>query len=302
MSLFSEYERKYMKEKIKDFLLVTLGAFISAIGLNGFMAENNIISGGIGGLALSMQALVGWNPGDFALIINIPLLILCYIFLGRSVFISTLYGSWIFPIFIKLTATIPSFTNDRLLAAIFGSTILGIGLGFVFMGNSSTGGTSIPVKIINQYTPLSLGLAMTIVDGLVVLTGLIAFKNVDVILYSIIALLIVSYVVNLMLTGLQSSKNILIISEKSSLIKQQVSQATNRGITEIPIFGGYTGTPKKMLMITVSTFEVPTIEHTIQGIDPTAFIIIMPASQVMGRGFSLTKNFKLPDEDVLPPI
>lgn len=291
-----------MKEKFKDFLLVTLGAFISAIGLNGFMAENNIISGGIGGLALSMQALFGWNPGDFALIANIPLLILCYVFLGRSIFISTLYGSWIFPIFIKFTSSMPSFTQDPLLAAVFGSVILGVGLGFVFMGNSSTGGTSIPVKIINQYTPMSLGLAMTLVDGVIVLTGLVAFKNVDVVLYSIIALIIVSYVVNLMLTGLQSSKNILIISEKSAILKHKVSEATNRGVTEIPIFGGYTGTEKRMLMVTLSTFEVPRLEHTIQEIDPTAFIVTMPASQVMGRGFSLTKNFELPDEDVLPPI
>lgn len=291
-----------MHAKMKDLALVTLGAFIAAVGLNGFMAENNIISGGIGGLALSMKAIFGWNPGDFALIINIPLLILCYFFLGRSMFLSTLYGSWVFPIFIKLTAPLPSFTDDRLLAAVFGSTILGIGLGFVFMGNSSTGGTSIPVKILQKHTPLSMGAAMTIVDGLIVLTGLVAFKNADVVLYSIIALVIVSYVVNLMLTGFQSSKNIMIISEKAPAIKQEVAEATNRGVTEIPIFGGYTGHEKRMLMISVSTWEVPTIEHIIQHIDPVAFIIIMPATQVMGRGFSLTKNFELAEEDVLPPV
>lgn len=291
-----------MKTKLKDYALVTIGCLISSIGVNGFMAENNIVSGGIGGLAISMEAIFGWDRGLFILLINIPLLILCYVFLGRSVFVSTLYGSWIFPIFINWTSKMPSLTNNQLLGAVFGAVILGIGLGLVFMGNSSTGGTSIPTKIIEKYTPLSLGFIMTVIDGLVVLTGLIAFKDVDGVLYSIIALVIIGYVVNLMMTGFQSSKNIMIISQHSAEIKGRIADAANRGVTEIPIYGGYTGQEKRMLMVTVLTVEVPTIEHLIQAIDPTAFIIIMPATQVHGRGFSLTKHFELADEDILPPV
>lgn len=291
-----------MKDKIRDYALVTIGCFISAIGINGFMAANNIVSGGIGGLALSMQAIFGWDAGTFALIINIPLLLLCYIFLGKSTFISTLYGSWIFPIFITLTSGMPSLTHNQLLGAIFGAIVLGIGLGLVFMGNSSTGGTSIPIKIIEKYTPLSLGFIMTIIDGLVVLTGLVAFKDIDGVLYSIIALLIIGYVVNLMMTGFQSSKNIMIISKHSAEIKEKIAAAANRGVTEIPVYGGYTGHEKRMLMVTVLTVEVPTIDHIVQAIDPTAFVIIMPASQVHGRGFSLTKHYEMAEEDVLPPI
>lgn len=291
-----------MKDKIRDYVLVTIGCLVSAIGINGFMAANNIVSGGIGGLAISMQAIFGWDAGTFALIINVPLLVLCYVFLGKSTFISTLYGSWIFPIFIKLTSGMPSLTHNQLLGAVFGAIVLGIGLGLVFMGNSSTGGTSIPTKIIEKYTPLSLGFIMTVIDGLVVLTGLIAFKDVDGVLYSIIALVIIGYVVNLMMTGFQSSKNIMIISQHSAEIKGKIAAAANRGVTEIPIYGGYTGQEKRMLMVTVLTVEVPTIEHLIQAIDPTAFVIIMPATQVHGRGFSLTKHFELADEDILPPV
>lgn len=291
-----------MKEKLKDYALVTIGCLVCSIGINGFMVANNIVSGGIGGLAISFQALFGWNAGTFALLINIPLLLLCYVFLGKSTFISTLYGSWIFPIFLKLTASMPSLTHNQLLGAIFGAIVLGIGLGLVFLGNSSTGGTSIPTKIIEKYTPLSLGFIMTVVDGLVVITGLIAFKDIDSVLYSIISLTIIGYVVNLMMTGFESSKNIMIISKHSQNIKQNIAEVANRGVTEIPIYGGYTGQEKRMLMVTVRTIEVPTIEHIIQDIDPTAFIIIMPATQVMGRGFSLKKQYDIADEDVLPPI
>lgn len=291
-----------MKEKIKDYALVTIGSFLAAIGINGFMAANNIVSGGIGGLALSFEVMFGWDRGLFALAINLPLLLLCYFFLGKSVFISTLYGSWIFPLFLKWTAGMPTITHNQLLGAVFGAIILGIGLGLVFLGNSSTGGTSIPTKIIEKYTPLSLGFIMTVIDGLVVMTGLIAFKDVDGVLYSILALLIIGYVVDLMMTGAQSSKNLMIISKNALQIKEKISQVANRGVTEIPIYGGYTGEEKRMLMVTVLTVEVPTIEHIVQAIDPTAFMVITPATQVLGRGFSLTKTYGLADDNILPPI
>lgn len=291
-----------MKEKIKDYALVTIGSFLAAIGINGFMAANNIVSGGIGGLALSFEVMFGWDRGLFALAINLPLLLLCYFFLGKSVFISTLYGSWIFPLFLKWTAGMPTITHNQLLGAVFGAIILGIGLGLVFLGNSSTGGTSIPTKIIEKYTPLSLGFIMTVIDGLVVMTGLIAFKDVDGVLYSILALLIIGYVVDLMMTGAQSSKNLMIISKQAQDIKEKITQVANRGVTEIPIYGGYTGQEKRMLMVTVLTVEVPTIEHIVQAIDPTAFMVITPATQVLGRGFSLTKTYGLADDNILPPI
>lgn len=290
-----------MKINLKDYALVTLGCLISSIGLNGFMAANNIVSGGLGGLGVSMNKLFGWDAGDFTLIANALMMVLCYFFLGKATFFSTLYGAWVFPLFIKLTATIPSLTDNQLLGAVFGGIIMGIGLGLVFMGNSSTGGTSIPTKILHNYTPLSLGMAMTIVDGLVVLTGFWAF-DMDSVLHSIIALLVISYVINIMMTGFQSSNNLMIISEKSQAIKQGISEAANRGVTEIPIYGGYTGHEKRMLMVTALSIEVPAIEHIVQAIDPTAFIIIMPATQVHGRGFSLTKHFEIVDEDILPPI
>lgn len=290
-----------MKINLKDYALVTLGSLISSIGLNGFMAANNIVSGGLGGLGVSMNKLFGWDAGDFTLIANALMMVLCYIFLGKATFLSTLYGAWIFPLFIKLTAPMPSLTNNQLLGAIFGGVVMGVGLGLVFMGNSSTGGTSIPTKILHKYTPLSLGVAMTIVDGIVVLTGFWAF-DMDSVLYSIIALLVISYVVNHMMTGFQSSNNIMIISEQSQAIKESITKTANRGVTEIPIYGGYTGHEKRMLMVTALSIEVPTIESLIQEIDPTAFIIIMPASQVMGRGFSLTQPLEMVDDDILPPL
>lgn len=290
-----------MKEKLRDIGLVTLGAFIAALGLNTMLVGNNIVSGGIGGLAISMNKLFGWSPADFALIVNIPLLVLCYLFLGKGAFFKTLYGSWIYPIFIKLTEKLPILTHNPLLAAIFGGIILGLGLGLVFLGNSSTGGTAIPTQIIHKYSPLSLGLVMAIVDGIVVGTGLIAF-DADTVMYSILSLLTVSYVVNVVVNGLQSSKTVMIISKQKEQITRHITGIVDRGVTEIPVYGGYTGQEKRMLMTTVSSLEFPRLQKEILAVDETAFIVVVPATQVIGRGFSLTKHHQIPEDEIILPV
>ncbi len=288
-----------MKKKWKDLGLVSLGSFISAVGFNTMFLENRIASGGVGGLAISLNALFGWEPGTFVLLANIPLMVLCFFLLGKEIFLKTVYGSWIFPIFISLTSSFPTFTNTPLLAALFGGIILGFGLGLVFLGNSSTGGTGIVVQILNKYTPLPLGLLIILVDGIIVGIGFIAF-DADTVLYSIIALLSITYVVNMMMTGADSSRNLMVISQQHELIKEYITKVADRGVTELPILGGYTGKEKRMLMTAVSRPEYQSLENEILKIDETAFIVVMPASQVRGRGFSLHKNHLIEDDILIP--
>lgn len=290
-----------MSQKIKDFLLVTSGTFIMAIGFNTMFLENHIASGGIGGLAISLKTLFGWNPANFVFFVNIPLLLICYLFLGKANFIKTVYGSNIYPLFLKLTADLPTLTHNTLLAAIFGGVILGIGLGLVFSGNSSTGGTGIIIQLINKYSPLPLGVAMAIIDGIVVGIGFIAFDP-DTVMYSILSLLTITYVVNMMISGADSSRNILIISQKYPIIKEYITKVEDRGVTELPIVGGFTGEEKRMLMATVSRHELQRLESQVLKIDETAFMVVMPATQVRGRGFSLQKHYPAKDDDILVPM
>lgn len=288
-----------MKNKIKDFCFVTLGSFIASIGYNTMFVENRIASGGVGGLAISLKELLGWNPSSFVLYINIPLLLICWFFLGKSVFLKTLYGSWIYPIFINLTDTLPTITHNSLLAAVFGAIVIGFGIGLVFLGNSSTGGTGIVVQVLNKYTPVPFGLLVGIVDGIIVAVGFLAFDT-DTVLYSIISLITITYIINLMMAGSDSLRNMMIISQKHLNIKEYITTVADRGVTEFPVLGGYTGKEKRMLMTIVSRPELQHIENEILKIDNTAFIIVMPASQVRGRGFSLQKNYQLDDDILLP--
>lgn len=289
-----------MKKRLKDLFLVTLGALISAIGFNTMFLENNIASGGVGGLAISMNALFGWEPSTFVLLANIPLMALCFFLLGKETFLKTIYGAWIFPTFISLTAPLPTLTTNPLLAALFGGIILGFGIGLVFQGNSSTGGTGILIQILNKYTPLPLGVLMALVDGVIVGIGFIAFDS-DTVMYSIIALISITYVVNMMMAGADSSRNLMIISSKQEQIKEFITTVLDRGVTEFPIIGGYTGKESRLLMVTISRPEYPLIEAEIQKLDETAFVIVMPASQVRGRGFSLHKQHQV-DDDILIPM
>lgn len=142
---------------------------------------------------------------------------------------------------------------------------------------------------------------MTIVDGISVLLGFIALSPDDV-MYSTIGLLVIGYVINAMETGFVSSKNVMIISEHYQPIKDHITQVMDRGVTKIPIRGGYTVTDKVMLMAIVTTYELPALQDKILEIDDTAFMVVMPAAQVMGRGFSLTKHYKMEDQDVLLPM
>ena len=142
---------------------------------------------------------------------------------------------------------------------------------------------------------------MTIIDGISVLMGLMALSADDV-MYSTIGLLIIGYVISIMENGFDSSKNVMIISKDYQAIQEYITTVMDRGVTKIPIRGGYTTSDKVMLMAIVSTYELPALQEKILEIDDTAFTIVMPAAQVMGRGFSLTKQYKREDKDVLLPM
>lgn len=290
-----------MKKKIRDFSLVTIGSFIGSLGFSCFMSHNHIASGGVVGLAVSLHKIFGWNEGNFVLLANIPLLLSCYFLLGKETFLKTIYGAWIYSFFIKITEHFPTVTHNPLLAGIFGGILTGFGLGLVFLGNSSTGGTGIITQILHKYTPLPLAVAMTLIDGLSVAMGFVAF-NPDTVMYSIMSLFVISYVVNIMQVGTNSSRNVMIVSHNVTEIKKIISNTIDRGVTEIPIVGGFSGKQQTMLMTTVSGQEIPRLEKNILKIDETAFIIVTPASRVRGRGFSLTKDYQLNSKDIILPM
>ncbi|MEI5990206.1 YitT family protein [Enterococcus termitis] len=279
---------KFTKQQIQDTLYVTIGSLILAISINSVLLPNKIVAGGANGISVVINYLFGLNPALVLYAINLPLLVLCFLLLGKEVGIKTIYGSLIYPFFVGITTHLPVLTHDIFLATIFGGLLTGIGLGLEFRGNASTGGTAIISQIVNKYFKISLGVSILFVDGLVILSALYVFDT-DTVLFSLICLYIIGRVVDMVQVGFVRSKNVMIISPKYAEIKEKILVDMDKGLTMIPIEGGYQKHPSMLMMTVISEKDFAKIKENIMAIDEEAFIVSMNASEVFGRGFSLKK-------------
>ena len=275
-------------KRLKETLYVTLGAFILAISVNLIFLPNQIVAGGASGLSIVLNELFGWNVALTLYAINIPLLILCFLLLGKDVGFKTIYGSLINPFFIAITGSLPPLTNNIFLATLYGGVLTGIGLGLVFRGNASTGGSAIISQIVNKYFKISLGVSVFVVDGFVIATALFVFTK-DTVLFSLISLFIIGRVIDRVQVGVLRSKNLFIISEKYEAIHQMFIKELDKGVTLLPIEGGYTQKQGKIIMTVIPEKEFMAIKEAILAIDETAFFVALDASEVNGRGFSVKR-------------
>lgn len=276
------------QQRVKDALYVTAGAFILAISINAVLLPNKLVAGGANGISIVFNYFFDISPAIVLYTINIPLLILCFLLLGKETGLKTIYGSLIYPFFVEITAGMPGLTHNVFLAALAGGIITGVGLGFVFRGNASTGGTAIISQIVNKYLKIPLGVAILFVDGLVILSAFFAF-NADIVMYSLICLFIIGRMVDMIQVGLVRSKNVMIISPKYEEIQATLLRELDKGVTLVPIEGGYRNAKGMLLMTVIREKDFSRIKESILEIDEQAFLISMNASEVYGRGFSLKK-------------
>lgn len=275
--------------KAIDVLYVIVGAFLIAFAVNCFFLPNHIVSGGVSGLSVVLNDLFNWQPSVFLFAINIPLLLLCFLCFGMQAGMKTILGSMLLPLYVELTSKWQPMTENTLLAAVFGGIIAGIGIGVVFKGNASTGGTGIVAMMIHKYLRLPMGVSLALIDGLIVLSALFAFDT-EIVMYSLISLFIISRVVDLVQVGLNRSKNVFIISHSIEEIKQEILTKLDRGVTNVAVSGGFGNQEQEMLMCVIPEREFNQLKEAVLAIDSHAFVVVMSASEVMGRGFSLLRE------------
>jgi uncharacterized membrane-anchored protein YitT (DUF2179 family) len=271
-------------EKIQEYINVLLGAAIVAFTFNAFLLPNRIASGGVSGISTILDAVAGWEPAYVQWAFNIPLFIAGVIFLGKQFGIKTLIGTVFLPFVVYLTKDFAPWTTDPLLASIFGGIGVGLGIGIVFRGKASTGGTDLAAQIINKYTGLTLGTCVAIIDGLIVLTAAFVF-DIEQGLYALIALYVTSKMIDIVQIGFGRSKMTLIISEKQNEVREGILHKIDRGVTKLKAYGGYTDFERPILMCVVDPTEFTNLKQLVKTIDPTAFIVVTDASEVLGRGF-----------------
>lgn len=276
------------KENVVDLLFVLVGSFMLALSINLLLKPNQLVAGGANGISIILEKLFGWPLAVSLYAMNIPLLFLCFWLLGKKVGMKTIIGSMIYPLFVGLTSGLPALTMNPLLASVFGGVLTGLGLGLVFKGHASTGGTAIISQIVNKYAKIPIGTAVMCVDGLIILTAFFVF-SADQVLYALICLFIIGRVVDLVQVSFNLSKNVLIISSEAPVVAAMILEKMDRGVTRIPIKGGFNDNEQHMLMCVLPESDFAKLKETVLEIDPQSFVVAMSASEVMGRGFSLVR-------------
>lgn len=269
--------------EVKNYLFILIGSAIVAIGFNTLLLPNQIAAGGVSGISTIMQSF-GFEAAYVQWGLNIPLFIAGFYLLGGTFGVKTLVGSIFLPFMVFVTRHIAPVTHEALLAAIFGGVVIGIGIGLVFLGNGSTGGTALAAKIFNKYTGLTLGTCLAMMDGLIVLAAMTVF-GIEEGLYAVIGVFISSKTIDVVQAGFSHSKMAMIITGHEDEVRQAVFDQIDRGVTKISAVGGYTDHDRPILMCVVGQSQFTKLKQVVKAIDASAFVIVMDAKEVLGEGF-----------------
>lgn len=294
MAFFLIKEKPFTKKWFFSNSLIIIGSFILATGFVLFITPYKIIPGGVYGISIVLHYLFGTPVGMMALAFDIPLTIIGIKILGPRFGYKTVLGFSLTAVF---TDTItyfwgfkPLVEGDALLSSIFGGVLLGIGLGLIFRAKATSGGSDIVAMVIAKYTRLPLGMLMIYVDSVIVLFGLIVFRDWKIPLYSWIVIFITGKIIDVVLEGVSYDKSLFIISDKHEEIREKIINNLNRGGTYIDGKGMYNMADKKIIFTVVSRRELYLLEEYIHQIDPKAFLTVLDATEILGEGFKSLKE------------
>lgn len=279
------------KQILKEMLETILGALIMAAGVSLFLLPNQLSSGGIAGVATIFYYLLNIPMGTVIIAINIPLFLFSMYKVGKMFFIKSIVGTVAMSIFIDLLDKIEPLTNDRFLACIYGGILLGLGTTLLLKAESSTGGSDLISYIAKKYKPtVRSGNIIVIVDIIIIALNVIFFKEIEIGLYSAIAIYIMGKIIDIFFEGINFTKLMIIVSNKSEEIAKQIDQKVARGSTGLYGKGMYTNENKLILICAAYRKDVARIKIIAKEIDPKSFIVITNSREVVGQGFKNLKN------------
>lgn len=269
---------------VERYIEFLIGILLLALSYNFFVLPHNIVYG-VGGLGVIFKKLVGADPSMIILLSSVLLLVLSLIFLGKESTKKTILGSLLYPVFVKLTEGLPGMFSlgeiEPLLEIICGSIVAGIGLGLVFKGGFTTGGTDILNRIVSKYGKMNVGTSMFYTDGIIILIALLVF-DFQTFIYSVINLYIISLMTDKVVLGISQSKAFYIITSEETSVKKFIMNSMVHGVTILEGRGGYTGDFKKVIMCIVPTSQYCELKEGIQKIDKNAFFVVTDAYEVSG--------------------
>ena len=283
-------------KKVMPYLWILFGSIIYAVGFNWCYAPNAIGFGGVTGIAQIIHALLPWAPiGTVAIVLNIPLFLLGWRFLGGRVLLSSLFAMAAGSIFIDILDVLYRFPPmDPFLACVFGGILVGGSLGVILQQNATTGGTDLVARLLKLPFPwLPVTKLLLAVDLLIIVSSALVFKSLNSALYGIVSLYITTLTMDMVLYGTDRAKVAYIISSRPQEISAAILTDIDRGVTILHGQGAWSGQEKQVLMVAFKQRQIVALKRVIREFDPAAFLIVCEAHEVLGDGFREHKQSEL---------
>ena len=276
-----------VKKYALEYIFIIIGAFLMAVSTALFLLPNQLSTGGISGISTILYYSCNYPVGLTMLLINVPLFVIAMVKVNKRLFFKSILGTVLLSVFIDLLENLSTITNDRFLACIYGGIIMGIGTAIILKAGASTGGTDLLSYVIRAYNNKFKSSGVIIIaDTIIIFFNIIFFREIEIGLYSVIAIYLMGKMIDIIFEGIYFTKIMFIISEKYEEISKEIGILVKRGSTGIYSKGMYSGKQNVMLFCVASRKEVAEIKQIIKQIDKNAFIVTTDAIETLGKGFS----------------
>ena len=278
--------RRNAVQSVGKYGVITFGCLVYAAAVALFLDPNQLAPGGVVGISVILNRLLGLPTGTVMLCINIPLLIVGVWKLGLRFLISTIYATVVSSLLTNAFALVGPLTDDLLLGAVFGAILLASGMAFVFRAGATTGGTDIIVRLLKlRYKHVETGKLFFCTDLVVVSASILVFHDLNTGLYALLSILLFAIVFDLVLYGGDTAKMVYVVSEREQAIASRIMAELDLGVTYVYGEGAYTGKQKRVILCVAKKQFFPKIKDIVKEEDRNAFLIVSNASDIYGEGF-----------------
>ena len=282
---------RYLKKQTAPTLQVVLGCAIMGLSYSMFLIPHHFVPGGVSGLAIIINYFIKLPVGAMIIVLNIPIFVFGLRTMGKKYVLKSLAGMLISSVMIDAfnqVLRIPAATDNKILASIYGGILLGIGLGIVFRGHASTGGSDIVGMVVSKYTGISIGFGIMITDFIIISASGFAFRRLEAPLYGYIVLFISTKVIDMILEGWNYSKLVIITSNRTVEIEKFILNTLERSGTALKSRSLYLNMEGEIILTVIHRKQLAELRDYIKEIDPQAFVIINDTYDVLGKGFKST--------------
>ncbi|MCD7728065.1 MAG: YitT family protein [Ruminococcus sp.] len=279
------------KKLVHNAVMAIIGSVCYAIGISLFLEPNNLAPGGVSGIGIMVNYLTPLSVGFVTVALNIPLMIIGLIKLGRSFVLSTGVCVLLTSVLVDLFSLIKPITDDRLLASLAGGAILAVGLALIFKTGATTGGGDIVIRLLRlKFKHVKSGTIMFMIDGIISLLSYFVYRDINVALYAVLSLVVSSVVMDIILYGGDEAKLAFIVTEKQDEIVKNILEELDISASILDAVGAYSKQTKHIVMCATRKQLLPGLEEMVLKIDKNSFMIVTSASEIYGEGFKENMN------------